>query len=97
MANTVGSPFTSSGTAQRLPDRRFSEPAKLTIRVDDAGGSTDRIIIRNHPSELVSSGKADVFLYAGESISFEAIVMLNMQDISIMASSGTPVVYWGIT
>lgn len=96
MANTVGSPFVSSGTAQRLPDRKFSVPSKLTIRCGDTDPA-DRILIRNHPQELVSATKADMFLNGGESISFEATTMLNMQDVSIIAANGTPDIYWGLT
>lgn len=94
MAN-LGSPFASTSSAQRLPFRRFSAPAKLTIRVDS--GSSDRVLVRCHPKDDVSAAAADIFLLNGESISYEADSMTNLQDISILATSGTPNIYWGIT
>lgn len=96
MANSVGSPFASSSTAQRLPGRRLGPDAKLTIRLDDTT-NTDRILIRNHATEVVDSAHADMFLNAGESISIEADALVNIQDITIIAASGTGLVYWGIT
>ena len=93
---TVASPFTS-GTVQRLPARKVSSPAKITIRVDDAGADTDRIHILVNPSHDATATRADLFLYAGESVSFEGEAVRDQSDISIVATSGTPLVFFGVT
>jgi hypothetical protein len=94
---TVSSPFATSGTAQRLPARKVASPAKITIRVDDAGADTDRVHILVHPNELASAVKADLFLYAGESVSYEGEAVRDQEEISIIATSGTPSVFFGVT
>lgn len=92
MANSVGSPFAASGTAQRLPDMR--PLGHLIVRVSDASG-TDRVVIRIHTEQVADAAHADFFLNAGESIRIKRSRIKLCNDVSILATSGTPNIYWG--
>lgn len=86
------SPFTLSNTPVRLSDLRVS--SKLIVRVGDAS-NTDKVLFRLSPTELVSTERATGYLNAGESVEFCGETLKNAQDVSLVATSGTPSIYWG--
>jgi len=92
MAN-VGTPF-KAPSAQRLPDILVG-CGRVVIRVDDTTG-TDKIIIRIDPNAVVDAAHANFFLKAGESIEISGHAIQKASDVSVLATSGTPDIYWGI-
>jgi hypothetical protein len=96
MATVLTSPFAASSSAKRLPARKVGT-GKLVIRVSDVG-ATDKVIFRTHPTQDVTATAADGFLKAGESVEIRGISLVNgdASDVTILATSGTPDVYFGV-
>lgn len=96
MATVLQSPFVASSSAQRLPAKEVGH-GKLVIRIGDTT-STDRVIFRINPIEDVEAAKADGFLNAGESVEIRGDVLSRNQaaDVTILATAGTPNVYFGV-
>lgn len=95
MANPT-SPFTASASAQRLPALKVGA-GKLVISLSDAS-ATDRVVLRIHPIEDVSATRADVYLKAGELLEINGCSLVTglASDVTVLAASGTPPVYFGV-
>lgn len=90
----LGSPFAAGGTAVSLPAQRIGYKAKLVIRIDDAT-PTDRIYFSLNGVDA-SPTNAQGFLNGGESIEISGDSIQSAASVSIVSTSGTPNVYWGV-
>lgn len=88
----LGSPFTPSGSAVRLPAHNVD--GKLVIRFIGSA-DTDYILIKIDTKEDVTAEKADFVLYSKESIKISHLRVKVMSDVSIMIGGGSGSVYWG--
>lgn len=90
-ATLIGrSPVVLTSSPVHFPDEAFR---LLTIRVDSVG-TTDIVIIKTQHGDEVSATNADIYLKNGEAIDILGPSVRTGKDVTIMASSGSPTIYW---
>lgn len=87
----TGVPHTTSATAERFAPGKPT--GNLLLRLDNAA-NTDKVFIKiNSLAKIVADDFASFYLMAGESVVIPKESIDDMQGISIVAASGTPILF----